>query len=153
METTMTVNKRKKNSRLRASHTHGYGSKKKHRGSGHRGGRGRAGSGKRADSKKPSIWNQPNYFGKHGFTHPGQQKQGRAISIKKLEEIVHLLEQSGACRLEKNMYHIDLTKAGYTKLLSTGHATLQMTINVQKAAPHAIEKIIKAGGKVQVLDA
>ena len=57
----MTVNKRKKNSRQRGSHTHGWGAMKKHRGAGNRGGRGAAGSGKRADSKKPSIWTGP-YF-------------------------------------------------------------------------------------------
>lgn len=149
----MTINKRKKNSRLRASHTHGWGSKKKHRGSGHRGGRGRAGSGKRADSKKPSIWNQPNYFGKHGFTPGGQRRHQAAITIKNLEANIPRFEQLGTCKVDHNNYHIDLTKAGYTKLLSTGHATRAMTITVAKAAPHAIEKITKAGGKVQVLDA
>jgi len=146
----MTINKRKKNSRLRASHTHGYGSKKKHRGSGHRGGRGRAGSGKRADAKKPSIWNDLSYFGKHGFTPQGKRTYERAITIKNLEASLTRLEQDGACRVEKNHYHIDLSKAGYTKLLSTGHATKPMTIIVTKAAPQAIEKITKAGGKIQV---
>ena len=48
-------NKVKKVRKFRGSHTHGYGSKKKHRGAGSRGGRGMAGSGKRADQKKPSI--------------------------------------------------------------------------------------------------
>ena len=63
----MVVNKRKKSTRQRAGTTHGYGSMKKHRGAGHRGGRGASGTGKRADSKKPSIWKQTDYFGKHGF--------------------------------------------------------------------------------------
>ena len=39
---------RKKNTRQRGSHTHGWGAKKKHRGAGNRGGRGNAGSGPRA---------------------------------------------------------------------------------------------------------
>ena len=47
----MTVNKRKKFSRYRGSMTHGCGSKKKRRGSGHRGGKGMAGTGKRSDKK------------------------------------------------------------------------------------------------------
>ena len=51
----MTVNRRKKVVKQRGSHTHGWGSKKKHRGAGNRGGRGMAGSGKRADQRKPSI--------------------------------------------------------------------------------------------------
>jgi len=40
----MTVNKRKKMSRLRGSHTHGWGAKKKHRGKGNKGGAGMAGT-------------------------------------------------------------------------------------------------------------
>ena len=51
----MSVNKRKKNTRMRAKTTHGYGSMKKNRGAGNRGGRGMAGSGKRADQIKPTI--------------------------------------------------------------------------------------------------
>ena len=63
----MTVNKRKKFSRYRASMTHGKGSKKKRRGSGNTGGVGKAGSGKRSDNKKPSHWKEKRYFGKYGF--------------------------------------------------------------------------------------
>jgi len=52
----MTVHRRKKNKRMRgAKTTHGYGAKKKHRGSGNKGGKGMAGSGKRADQKKTMI--------------------------------------------------------------------------------------------------
>ena len=65
----MVVNKRKKNSRQRGSTTHGFGSKKKHRGHGSRGGSGLAGTGKRADAKKPSFWHDTEYFGGHGFVN------------------------------------------------------------------------------------
>ncbi|MDP1728874.1 MAG: 50S ribosomal protein L15, partial [archaeon] len=67
----MVVHKRQKSSRMRgAKTTHGFGAKKKHRGSGNRGGFGMAGSGKRADQKKPTIFKLygSSYFGKHGFT-------------------------------------------------------------------------------------
>ena len=54
----MVVNKRKKFSRQRGGHTHGWGSKKKHRGSGNRGGKGMGGTGKRADQVKTLIWKE-----------------------------------------------------------------------------------------------
>ena len=52
----MPANKRKKLSRMRGTHTHKGGDKKKRRGAGHRGGRGNSGSGKRGDAKKPRYW-------------------------------------------------------------------------------------------------
>ena len=51
----MTATKRKKNTRMRAHTTHGWGSMKKRRGAGNRGGRGMAGTGKRAAQKKQTI--------------------------------------------------------------------------------------------------
>src|SRR3990167_1002872 len=86
----MVVHKRKKLVRYRGSMTHGWGAKKKHRGSGNRGGFGMAGSGKRADQKKISIlkYYGHEYFGKKGFKRP--QKVTRinkvnAINIIDLE--------------------------------------------------------------------
>ena len=57
---------------MRGTSSHGWGSKKKHRGAGHRGGKGMAGSGKRADQKKPTILNLygNDYYGKKGFRRP-----------------------------------------------------------------------------------
>ena len=43
------------------------GLKEEAQGKNHQGGAGMAGSGKRADSKKPSVWADANYFGKHGL--------------------------------------------------------------------------------------
>lgn len=146
----MTINKRKKNSRLRGSHTHGWGAKKKHRGSGSRGGRGRAGSGKRADSKKPSIWNDPTYFGKHGFIPKGPAKTYEGISIKTIEDSLNSLIAQGAAKASGDATSIDLTAAGYTKLLSSGTPTRKLAITVTMASPRAIEKIKAAGGTVTV---
>src|SRR3989344_9386542 len=69
----MVVHKRRKFTRMRGTHTHGGGSKKKNRGAGNRGGRGMAGSGKRAEQKKPKILKEfgTSYFGKKGFKRPG----------------------------------------------------------------------------------
>ena len=71
----MTINKRKKNSRQRGSWTHGWGSKKKHRGAGHRGGKGNAGTGKKGDAKKPKIWKNKKYFGKYGLLQEQQPEE------------------------------------------------------------------------------
>jgi len=58
----MPVNKRKKNSRLKGSHTYGWGSKKKHRKAGNRGGHGMSGTGKRSDHKKTMILKTKRWF-------------------------------------------------------------------------------------------
>lgn len=145
----MTINKRKKNSRLRGSHTHGWGAKKKHRGSGHRGGRGMAGSGKRADSKKPSIWKDPLYFGKHGFKPKGPAIEYNGINIRTLEDSLSSFAEKGFAKEEKWVFNVNLTSAGYTKLLSSGKATKKLIVTVQMASSSAVEKIKKAGGNVK----
>ena len=66
---------------MRAQTTHGWGSKKKHRGSGNRGGFGMAGSGKRADQKKSLILKHfgKNYYGKKGFS--SIKKKLKAVNL------------------------------------------------------------------------
>ena len=76
----MTFNIRKK--RMRGTKTHGWGSKKKHRGAGNRGGRGMAGAGKRAEHKKTLILKKYTnaYFGKKGsFSIRKKSKQPEKI--------------------------------------------------------------------------
>ena len=78
------MTKRKKSRKLRGHKTHGYGSKKKHRGAGNRGGRGMAGTGKRAGQKKPSM--PEDYLGKKGFKIPQSiQKKQKTTNIDFLE--------------------------------------------------------------------
>ncbi len=139
----MTTNKRKKNSRQRASHTHGWGSMKKHRGSGHKGGAGMAGTGKRADSKKPSIWKE-KYFGRKGFnTH--NKKPIIPINVSYIEEHIGKLATQ-----ENGNYIIDLSKTEYNKLLGKGKATKKMIITVQSASKKAIDTVKKSGGEVKI---
>jgi len=85
----MTVMKRTKQSRFRGSHTHGWGSKKKHRGAGNRGGAGHSATEKRADAHKPSIWGDPKFFGKHGF----RPKQRELINAIKISDIDHSIDK------------------------------------------------------------
>ena len=128
--------------------THGGGSKKKRRGAGNRGGRGMAGSGKRADSKKPSIWNQ-KYFGKFGFVSKNARKIN-AINIGYLEENINKLPQDVVSK-GNEFFSVDLEKLGFNKLLSNGKVTNKYKVKVSYASKKAIEKIKNNGGEV-ILD-
>ena len=142
----MTVNKRKKNSRQRGSHTHGWGAMKKHRGAGNRGGRGAAGSGKRSDSKKPSIW-KGTYFGKHGYA--GKPK-GQAVNASYLEEHIDLLISKKSAKPEAGGHSIDLKDLGFSKLLGKGKLTKKLFIACDSASARAVEAVKAAGGQVKL---
>src|SRR3989344_6920970 len=145
----MTVNKRKKNSRQRGGHTHGWGSKKKHRGSGNRGGKGMAGTGKRADQLKPSIWGE-RYFGKLGFKKKGIVRDINPINIIFLEENYENMLNDKQASKEGDIIIIDLNNIGYNKLLRKGKVTRKFKITTDYASAAAVEKISNAGGEVIV---
>jgi len=126
------MRKRPKNSRQRATQTHGWGSKKKHRGAGNRGGRGNAGTGKRGDAKKPSFWNDKSYYKTKGFV--SNRKPIRTINISDLKKFTET--------------KIDLTKMGFNKLLGLGTPDRKYEILISDASQSAINKIQEAGGKV-----
>ncbi|MAG20302.1 50S ribosomal protein L15 [archaeon] len=134
------INKRKKFSRQRGTHSHGWGSKKKHRGAGNRGGRGMAGTGKRADHKKPTILKEfgSSYFGKRGFKRPVKtQKQTKIINFSDLNKLKSKIKDNT----------LDLKKLGYTKLLSQGTPT-KLKIIVPEFSKKAQEKLEKVGGEL-----
>ena len=139
----MTVNKRKKNTRQRGSHTHGWGAKKKHRGSGHRGGVGRAGSGKRADQKKPSILKEfgSRYFGKYGFNRPKSiVKKFKCINVGAL----------CAMNLKKEgEYFVADKSIGFNKILGSGKVDCKLKVRGLSISKKAAEKINSAGGVVE----
>jgi large subunit ribosomal protein L15 len=141
--------RRKKSQRYRGSHTHGWGSKKKHRHAGHRGGRGNAGSGKRGDAKKPSYWKE-RYFGKFGFVKHGFTQEINAINIKDVERMLKHFIAGGFASEKAGVYTVDLNKAGYNKLLATGKATKKLNITVDYASQSAVEKIKGAGGDIKL---
>lgn len=143
----MVVHKKKKNKRMRGTQTHGWGAKKKHRGSGNRGGKGMAGTGKRSHGKKPMIWAE-RYFGKFGFIHHGINVSIKPINIADIENRLEKFVALGAAKKDGNAYTIDLEKLGYNKLLSKGNAKSKLKIHVDYASANAIEKIKKAGGDV-----
>jgi large subunit ribosomal protein L15 len=144
----MTVNKRSKRSRMRGSHTHGWGEKKKHRGSGDRGGYGNAGSGKKADQKKPSFWKDPKWCGKHGFKKKGIFKEINPINLKTILVCMDKWMDEKLITLKNNVYDIDLEKLGYNKVLGCcPKLDKKLRISAEMFAADAIEKINAAGGE------
>lgn len=139
----MVVRIRKKNTRERAHSTHGWGSRKRHRGSGSRGGYGMAGSGKRAQHKKQHIlkFHGNEYYGRHGFfsTH----KKQKAINISDIElKLYKYGKKEGDC------FVVDLNELGYYKLLGTGEVKHKLKIICGACSPGAKEKVEKAGGEI-----
>ena len=134
----MKTKKRKKVSRMRGSHTHGWGFKKKHRGKGHRGGIGKAGSGKRADHKKAS------FIGK-GRKYFGKDKALRRGTIKPKLKVINLSEISSKFKDKK-----EINLKGY-KILSRGEIKDKLTIKASVASKSATEKVKKAGGDITIV--
>ena len=144
----MVVYKRKKNSRQRGSHTHGWGAMKKHRGAGSRGGRGRAGTGKKGDAKKPSIWKNKKYFGKYGFKKKGIVKKINAVNLNYFEEKADMLLANKLITKEGDVYVIDASKLGFNKILGYAKLSKKFKITAESFSKQAAEKIKAAGGEV-----
>lgn len=144
----MTANKRKKNSRQRGSHTHGWGAKKKHRGKGNKGGSGNASSGKRSDARKPAFWKEHDYFGKYGFKRKGLKERINSVNISYIEEnLQRFLEEKKATE-ENGKYSIKLEELGFNKLLGNGKAIRKYRIEAKHASKKAEERIKEAGGEL-----
>lgn len=146
----MVTFKRKKVTKYRGSKTHGCGSMKKRRGAGNRGGRGNAGSGKRADQKKPSYWNETDYFGRHGFVKKGLLKKTIYINLQTIEENADEMVSENLISQEKDTYVIDGEKTGFTKVLGSGRLTKKLRITAEEFSENAKKKIAAAGGEAIV---
>ena len=144
----MTVNRRKKNVRQRGHKTHGWGAKKKHRGKGHQGGAGMAGTGKRADSKKPSIWKDKDYFGKHGFVSKTPKIKISPVNVSYIEQHINKFISANLVKKENGIYSVELEKLGYNKLLGEGKVSAKFKIKVPYASKSAVEKVKEAGGEI-----
>lgn len=145
----MTVNKRKKLSRMRGTHTHGWGAKKKHRGAGHRGGRGMAGSGKRADQKKPTILKLygNDYYGKKGFHRPQKLlTKIKAVNIGDIALAIPRYVQEKKVTKEAEYFVVDTEKLGFNKVLGGGEIKIKIKIKSPFVTAKAKEKIEASGG-------
>jgi len=123
----MSILKRPKTSRARGTHTHGWGHKKKHRG-----------SGKRGDAKKPTLWKTGRVLGKFGFkTHNAEVN---TITIRILEHM-DLKEEKGAFVFDGKAHKVH-------KILGTGNAKRAYSISNVTLTAKAQSKIEAAGGTV-----
>ena len=130
---------------MRGRSSHGWGSKKKHRGAGNRGGRGMAGSGKRAGQKKPSIqkyFGINNYFGRKGFT-----SRRTVVTTLNITDL-NTLAVKGELTAVKGLFEVDLTKLGADKLLAKGSPKFSFHLLNGIVTPKAREKIINSKGRV-----
>jgi len=142
------THKRKKCSRMHGHGmgTHGTGCRKNKRKSGQHGGVGMSGTGKRADQKKTLVLKLygNKYFGKQGITSKGTKRDTRQrINLK---DLMLSLEKYG--KKTKDAWEISLPKY---KILGEGEVKEKLNIKCLEASQSAIEKVKKAGGKVEVL--
>jgi len=141
----MKIKKRTKESRMHGHGmgTHGGGSRKSRKGSGHHGGKGLAGSGKRGDQKKTLITKLygNKYFGKKGITSIGTKRdQRRRINLR---DINLNLEKYG----KKTSKGFEIKLSNY-KILGAGDIKDQLIISAKEASKSAIEKVEKFGGRI-----
>ncbi len=141
--------KRKKVTKMRGSHTHGGGAKKKGRGAGNRGGRGLSGTGKKGDQKKSRIIKEfgLRYFGKRGFASI-YKKEINYINLSYISSNLDKLVEKGVVSKEKEGYVLDLSKTKYDKVLGSGSITKKIKV-IGDVTKKAKEKIEKAGGIVE----
>ena len=138
--------KRDKRSRIRGRRTIGFGSRKKHRGSGTRGGVGMAGTGKKAGQKRTLLLKYfPNYLGKKGFNSLTKIKGGRkVINLNDIKLRIKQFEKEGMVKHTAEGMELDLSDY---KILGDGELEGKIIIKAQGFSEKAKEKIISKGGK------
>jgi len=139
------THRRKKVSRMhgRKMGSHGWGSRKKHKKSGHRGGTGMAGTGKRGDTKITLITKLygNEYFGKQGITSRKTKRDTRQrINLQQIEKN---LEKYG--KKTAKGWEINLEKY---KILGEGEVKEKLFIKALEASESALKKVQKAGGQI-----
>ncbi len=148
----MKTKKRKKSSRMhgKGMGTHGRGSRKKAKKSGHHGGVGMAGTGKRADHKKSLILKLygHGYFGKQGITSRGTKRDKRKkINVGTIEENIETFLKKGIAKKSKDGFEINLE--GY-KILGGGEIKSKFFINAKEASESALEKVKEKDGEIKL---
>lgn len=139
---------KRKTRKMRASGSCGYGARKKHRGKGSKGGKGMAGTGKRADQKKSLVLKKygKEYFGKHGFF--SRKKKILGINLDQVIEKLPFFIEKGIAQKSAGEIHVDLQKAGYSKLLGRGNVNEKLIIKVDFFSKKAGEKVKEAKGQI-----
>lgn len=132
--------------RFRGGRTHGRG-KKSGRGAGIHGGRGNAGLHKH--KYMHTLKYDPLHFGVHGFKRPQKMIEERiAISVSTVESLLPSFLADGMAKSEGGRISVDLSAAGYYKLVAGGAASSAIDIVVGKTTDRAKAAVEKAGGSV-----
>jgi len=141
----MVVRRRRRVNKLLGSRTRGHGDTKNRRGGGTRGGRGLAGSHKHKFTK---------YYGKFGKEKKRVLggKEVRAINIDQLMQLMPKLLATGAAHEENGFIVVDGGRAMLDKLLSRGMPGGKIVLRNMRASKKTVEKIEKAGGRVEALE-
>ncbi len=142
--------RRKKSRKLRGHRLHGYGQQRQHRRSGRQGGFGKAGV-------KKHLWTwitayDPNYFGRgrRGFKRPrAVVRDTKTINVGELEGMLpDLIALGYAKELDNGKVEVDLTEAGFDKLLGRGSVSRPLVVKVGVATENAVRKLEEAGGSI-----
>lgn len=132
----------------RGSRTHGRGYKSG-RGAGLRGGRGKAGQNKHNVMRARKE--NPNFFGRHGFTRPPKTRTVKVVvNLTYLEEGLIPLTAAGHAEEVDGMIVCDLGGAGITKLLGAGRVRRPWKVIVAEASLQAVQRVADAGGSVEI---
>ena len=143
------IRRKSRITKKRGTRTCGWGTGKKHRGKGSRAGCGHGGVGKRGGQKK-TYYNAHHIriIGKIGFKNRIHQAKARVISIKNLDQRINNWVSQKLAEKKNDVYHIDLSKVKYDKIVSGGETAKKFEIVCNAIALAAREKIEAAGGKV-----
>jgi len=133
----MTARFRKKVRRMRGTHTHGWGEKKKHRGAGSRAGRGR--SNWLYSKRSYTYAYEPERLGKKGFTFKPKKEEIRSINIRDIESMA----------VSRKSRDIDVASLGFNRVLGNGQLTMPINVKAPRISPKARAKIEGAGGKAE----
>lgn len=70
------------------------------------------------------------------------------LNVGELNEIIDRLVSLGLAEKDGDVYRVDLTELGYSKLLGSGLVTKRIEVKVYEATQKAVEKLEAMGGKV-----
>lgn len=130
---------KKKVRSMRGSHTHGWGEKKKHRGSGSRGGHGFSGQFFQKKSYVTSY--APERIGRKGFVgHGPHAKEARIINLEQLERWA----------VANKAKEVDAGALGFDKVLGGGRLSMPLKVKARSITERAQMKIKQAGGVAMV---
>lgn len=111
------------------------------------GGRGQAGLCK--TGKIGMLRYDRDHWGRHGFKRPQcVVKANSTINVSELGRSLDRFVTMGFAKEEGGKYSVDLTEAGYDKLLGCGAISVAVDVKVAEVSAKAKEKIEAAGGSV-----